>query len=184
MSWFVCPLMADAAGLSYLYPAHIIPRPNLCAVWAALPHWSFAASPVRQLSWSRLCGLTALALDSWRLTLPAQPPVQESLLRIMDMQNHFPRELQDEILRRVDSLLPPFVTIAESSNFPMNLTRWDAISEAAQFLAAAAACVEPLVGRSSSRRSTRTTASARKEGSSRQDRSRSASSPSRSRFAC
>lgn len=46
MSWFMCPLIADACELGHLYPVTVVPRPDLPSVWATIAHWAGSESPV------------------------------------------------------------------------------------------------------------------------------------------
>jgi len=109
IDWFVCPLIADAAGLASLYPPSLVPRPNLLELWHAMPRWSASDSPVHGLSWAGLVQVAAEALEGWHESLGVACVVgslPEVLVERMDMQNHWPDELRGEWLRRMDDAVP------------------------------------------------------------------------------
>ena len=109
IDWFVCPLLADAAGLSMLYPPSLVCRPDLPDVWAAMPRWSTDDSPVRELTWDGLVQLAAMALERWHASLGDEGSVgslPDALVERMDMQNHWPDDLCNAVLLLMDEATP------------------------------------------------------------------------------
>ena len=130
-SWFLCPLIADAGGLSELYPLSVVPRPDLPAAWATLPNWSGTA--VRNLTWPQLVGFAASALEQWHVSMgggASQAAIRQSLLGRMDMRNHWRAEFQDELVALMVGL-PGLPT----DGHLLGLDISDAISEVSQVLA-------------------------------------------------
>ena len=104
LSWLLCPLMADAAGLAELFPHPVAPRPELTGVWAGLPQWSHCSSPVRNLTWTRLVELAAGALGERHRVVGHSGTLREAMVESMDRRNHWPAVMQQDLLDRLDSL--------------------------------------------------------------------------------
>ncbi|MGB1597078.1 MAG: hypothetical protein ACPIOQ_30240 [Promethearchaeia archaeon] len=133
-SWFLCPLIADAGGLSELYPPAVVPRPDLPAVWDTLPNWSGTA--VGSLTWVQLVQFAAVALGQWHVSIGgvgSAASIRQALLDRMDMQNHWPAALQDTVV----ALMVALPGVPTSGNV-VGLSLSDAISEAVLALLALA----------------------------------------------
>ena len=104
VSWFLCVLLADAAGLSFLYPPRVVPRPAADSdTWRAIPL-------LRLLPWQRLVALVRCVLEARGLT-------RAQLIAGMDGQAHWPAEIQESIVHGVEALSPPDVSAEEHAAF-------------------------------------------------------------------
>jgi hypothetical protein len=99
ISWLLCPLMADALGLQHLYPAHVVPRPDLTS------SWHFVNGPFRA-SWGELVQLMASAMERWATTRLGGHSLRRFMVARMDMQNHWPGRTQEELVHGMDALPP------------------------------------------------------------------------------
>jgi hypothetical protein len=135
LSWLLCPLMADAAGLAELFPHPVAPRPELTGVWAGLPQWSHCSSPVRNLTWTRLVELAAGALGERHRVVGHSGTLREAMVESMDRRNHWPAVMQQDLLDRLDSLPTACYASAPAADYPDGLRLSDALLDAAEFLA-------------------------------------------------
>ena len=104
-SWFLCPLLADACGLGFLYPTEVVPRPA-GAMWASVMRRLHLGVDVT-FSWQRVVELLRAAMRISGLD-------DAAMLARMDFQAHWPGTLQERVVSAVGQLVPPLdVTHAE-----------------------------------------------------------------------
>ena len=103
-SWFLCPLLADACGLQFLYPAEAVPRPA-GPLWRSVMRRRHLGVDVT-FSWRRVVELVRLAMQ--RLGID-----DASMLQRMDFQAHWPGALQEHLISEIELLPQPLVTVAE-----------------------------------------------------------------------
>ena len=139
LSWFLCPLIADAAGLGYLYPGEeLVPRPAIRSS-EALP---LAAQQAREagfawfddgetgVTWARLVELLANIFQE----LYAQGPqgrwqgVRGSLVARMDMQAHWSAQFQEQCVAHLAHSMPGGPGSRPSSGRERQLLRRVALS--------------------------------------------------------
>ena len=126
LSWLLCPLIADAAGLACIYPQAVTPRPQLTVVWVALAASSgvidrFDLSipyPWAHLTWNRLVALVAHLLTAMAPVHRRTPgQLQQWLIGAMDGRTHWPggtpSDLQDRLIQGLDALTVPVLTPPE-----------------------------------------------------------------------
>ena len=125
LSWFLCPLIADAAGLGWLFPTAVAPRPDMIVAWANAGGWLAADNfPLRNTTWARLVERFSSAVQDWHTSDAADDAagminevggsVAEGLIRRMDGLNHWPAALQEELVRRVSEQTRPLLRDEET----------------------------------------------------------------------
>ena len=103
-SWFLCPLLADACGMGYLYPVEAVPRPG-GDLWTSVMRRRHLGVDVT-FSWRRVVELVRFAMQRRGID-------DAEMLRRMDFQAHWPGALQEELIREIELLPVPLVTAAE-----------------------------------------------------------------------
>ena len=108
LSWFLCPLIADAADLGHLYPLSVVPRPSLASpAMAAVARDVFGARWFTEagIDWPRL----TVIVREWlvhRFDCPRHE-LHDRLPAYLDGRAHWPGRLQEDCMEGLGRPLAP-----------------------------------------------------------------------------
>ena len=86
-SWFLCPLIADAAGLGFMYPHNVVPRPGSGDLtWSRCDYFV-----QHDITWGHL-------VEWLRQVMQLRHITRRAMVSMMDSQAHWPARVQERLV--------------------------------------------------------------------------------------